>query len=297
MMWDDHEIMDGWGSYTKAELGNQLDTIWEWEKTDQNIKLAYQMFDAARMTYEEYQHSHNPPTSAGVYDYHFVWGQCAYYVLDMRGQRDFNRPTDDKILGKDQMARFKAWLESKEAKSASALFVVSPVPLVHIMNFIVNHLDLPFLGLADDLRDEWAHKSNWVERNELLDAVFECSQTQRKRVMFLSGDVHIGAAFRLTRAGQPVARVYQLTSSSITYPIPPLVKFAVRGAGKLGDRDEVEANRLTAFQILHAPFGRNNFGIISVNPETESDVKISWNLYGGTGEEDEIVRLKEVRLE
>lgn len=297
MIWDDHEIMDGWGSYTRAELGNELDTIWEWENTEQNVSLAHQMFDAAKSTYEEYQHSHNPTTNDGVYDYHFVWGQCAYYVLDMRGQRDFNRTTDDKILGKDQMARFKEWLGSKEALSASALFIVSPVPLVHIKNFIVNHLDLPLLGLADDLRDEWAHESNWVERNDLLDVVFQYSQNQRKRVIFLSGDVHIGAGFRLTRSGQPLARVYQLTSSAITYPIPPLLKLAVSGAGKLGDTDLVDAKRRTAFQILHAPFARNNFGIVSITSSTEGEINISWNLYGGTGEEDEIVRLKEVRLE
>ena len=297
MIWDDHEIMDGWGSYTRDELGNELDTIWEWEDTKKNVELAFQMFEAAKTAYEEYQHSHNPITEKGIYDYHYAWGQCAFYVLDMRGQRDFNRKTDDKILGKDQMDRIKEWLKSDEALSANALFIVSPVPLVHIKNFIVNNLDLPLLGLADDLRDEWAHKSNWWERNRLLDAVFECSQTQGKRVMFLSGDVHIGAGFRLTRANQSAARVYQLTSSSITYPIPPLLKLAVSGAGKLGDTDKVDAKSRTAFQILHPPFGRNNFGIISITSRPDGDVNISWNLYGGTGEEDEIVRLKEVRLE
>jgi alkaline phosphatase D len=296
MIWDDHEIMDGWGSYTKAELGNQLDTIWEWENTEQNVELAHQMFDAAKVTYEEYEHSHNPPTEAGVYDYSFVWGPCAFYVLDMRGQRDYNRTSDDRILGKNQMLRFTEWLKSTEALSASALFIVSPVPLVHIANFIVNHLDLPLLGLADDLRDEWAHESNWEERNNLLSAVFDYSQNQKKRVVFLSGDVHIGAGFRLTRPDQPAARVYQLTSSAITYPIPPLLKLAVRGAGKLGDTDKVDPQHRTAFQILHPPFGRNNFALVSVRSGTGGDVRISWNLYGGTGEEDEVVRLKEVSL-
>jgi hypothetical protein len=37
-------------------------------------------------------------------------------------------------------------------------------------------MDLPLLGLADDLRDEWAHRSNWEERNDLLSAVFDYSQ-------------------------------------------------------------------------------------------------------------------------
>jgi alkaline phosphatase D len=31
MICDDHEIMDGWGSYKKKELSDRLDTLWEWE--------------------------------------------------------------------------------------------------------------------------------------------------------------------------------------------------------------------------------------------------------------------------
>jgi len=296
MIWDDHEIMDGWGSYTEKELANQLDTIWEWERTEQNIQLARRMFEAARQTYEEYQHCHNPATDAGVYDYHFAWGPCAFYVLDMRGHRDFNRKTDDKILGREQMSRFKHWLESGEAANAQALFIVSPVPVVHISNFIVNTLDLPLIGLADDLRDEWAHESNWQERNTMLDAAFKYSQANKRRVIFLSGDVHIGAGFRLSRADQPAARVYQLTSSGITYPVPPLLKLAVREAGSLGDAELMPPEKRTVFQILHPPFARNNFGIVSARQRAKDDVDITWNLYGGTGEEDEIVRLKGVRL-
>jgi alkaline phosphatase D len=296
MVWDDHEIMDGWGSYTEKELADQLDTIWEWESTEQNLKLAGRMFDAARATYEEYQHCHNPPTEPGTYDYHFAWGPCAFYVLDMRGHRDYNRPTEDKILGPEQMERFRQWLDSDEAAKAKALFIVSTVPVVHISNFIVNTLDLPLIGLADDLRDEWAHESHWAERNRLLDAVFKYSQEKKRRVVFLSGDVHIGAGFRLSRAEQPAARVYQLTSSGITYTIPALLKLAVRGAGNLGDADSIPPEKRTVFQTLHAPFARNNFGMISVRQRGDGDVDIGWSLYGGTGEEDEVVRLKEVRL-
>ena len=136
----------------------------------------------------------------------------------MRGHRDFERDDDTKILGRDQMDRLLAWLRARRADDqARALFIVSPVPVVHMSEVIVNRLDLEILGIADDLRDEWGHDTNWAERDKMLDAVFALSHDVGKPVAFLSGDVHIGAAFRLTRRRHPKARVFQLTSSAITY--------------------------------------------------------------------------------
>ena len=96
MIWDDHEIMDGWGSYTEKELADHLDTIWEWQNTEKNIDLANRMRDAAEKVYEEYQHSHNPTTPKNddeprQFDYSHTCGFCSFYTLDMRGHRDYER--------------------------------------------------------------------------------------------------------------------------------------------------------------------------------------------------------------
>lgn len=297
MIWDDHEIKDGWGSYTKKELANELDSIFEWENSKLNLRLANLMFEAAKLTYHEYEHSHNPETPKGVFDYSFGWGQFPFYVLDMRGKRDFNRKTKDKILGADQMHRFMTWLQSPAVQNSPAVFIVSPVPVVHIANFIVNTFDIPLLGLADDFRDEWEHKSNWDERNQILDEVFDLSQASGKQIVFLSGDVHVAAAFKLFRQSSPEARVYQLTSSGITYAAsPPGLKFAVRDNGKLGDSDLRQRNNPTFFNLLHRVLSQNNFGIVEA---TSSGAKpeINWHIYGNTGQTDEVMRLKALRLE
>ncbi len=116
MIWDDHEIMDGWGSYTKKELADHLDTMWEWQNTAKNIDLANRMRDAAEDVYEEYQHSHNPTTheeedDPREFDYSHTCSFASFYTLDMRGHRDYERETDDKVLGKDQLDRFLRWLK------------------------------------------------------------------------------------------------------------------------------------------------------------------------------------------
>ncbi|MBE7465637.1 MAG: alkaline phosphatase family protein [Planctomycetes bacterium] len=294
MIWDDHEIMDGWGSHTKKELSNLLDSIWEWENPEKNLNLVSEMFGAAKQAYMEYEHSHNPDTVLETWDYSFSWGSAAFYVLDMRGQRDFNRKTDDKILGRSQMNRFAEWARSEVVSNAKAVFVVSPVPVVHANEFLVNHLDLAAFTIADDLRDEWEHDSNWAERNQVLDHIFRISQEQEKIVAILSGDVHIGAAFRLSRNSAPKARVYQLTSSGITYPMPAFLKLLVKKGGVLGDDHQTKKANPTTFKLLHT-LCRNNFGIVQVH--TKPDIRVTWDLYGSTGEEDEIVRLKRIDLD
>lgn len=138
MIWDDHEIMDGWGSYTTEELGKQLNVWWEWDDHDVNLELAGDMRTAAEFVYNEYQHSHNPKTPKGQYDYHYTVGGCPFYVVDMRGKRNYNRKGNNKVLGDAQLKRVKDWLKSSEVAEAKAAFIVLPVPVVHHRNFVAN---------------------------------------------------------------------------------------------------------------------------------------------------------------
>lgn len=301
MIWDDHEIMDGWGSYTEDELSNHLDTLWEWENKGRNLRLANSMFEAAKRVYLEYEHSHNPRTRKDQWDFSFEWPLgLRFFVLDMRGQRDFERE-QNRILGDAQLERFEAWLAAQQRdEDAEVLFVVSPVPMIHLSDFIANTADLPLLGLADDLRDEWEHESNWDERDHLLDLLFDYSQARGKRVVFLSGDVHVAAAFRLTRESAPKARVYQLTSSGITYAKAPgrLLQLAVRKSGEITHEKDENGEPLgptTTFSRLHV-FPDNNFGLIHATKKGPGGLDLSWDLYGSTGEEDEIVKLRRVDL-
>lgn len=307
MIWDDHEIMDGWGSYTKKELADHLDTIWEWQNTKKNISLANKMRDAAEKVYEEYQHSHNPTThkddkNPRQFDYSHTCGFSSFYTLDMRGHRDYNRKTNDKVLGKKQLGRFLKWLKGQEVKKSKIIFIISPVPVVHSSSFIVNTADLYLLGIADDFRDEWEHESNWTERDKILDAVFDLSVNSKKKVIFLSGDVHLGASFKLTRDSHKAAQVYQLTSSGITYAKAPttLLKMTVKDKGELGyikkdkKRKTKATHKKTKYKLLNL-CDSNNFALVRAVSDG-GDVKVYWDLYGSTDDEGEIVKLKRITV-
>ena len=73
------------------------------------------MFRAARQAYMEYEHSHNPCTTPGDFDYAFQRGGCAFYVLDGRGHRDIER---DELshFGTAAVCRFANWIEDPHSR-------------------------------------------------------------------------------------------------------------------------------------------------------------------------------------
>ena len=195
------------------------------------------------------------------------------------------------------MQRFKDWLGSDTVKNAESIFVVSPVPVVHARSFVVNYLDV--LGVADDMRDEWEHESNWVERDVLLDAAFAAAKANGKSLYVLSGDVHIGAAFRMTHKRYPDASVYQLTSSAITYDLPwakaSALAFVVREKGLL-QRDQEHSEPNVAFQLLMEPCKTNNFALINVQRNDGGTTEVHWDLYGSAEQRATVTKLERLVL-
>jgi len=284
MIWDDHEIMDGWGALTKKEARAQLNKH-AGKKSAYYDGLMKSMFKAAQRIYMEYQHGHNPPTPEKQWDYAFSAGLVATYVLDGRGHRDFGEgKPGERVHGGRQLARFLAWLESPVARSAAAVFVVCAVPLIHHRSWIVNRFDRG--GLKDDLRDQWEHSSNRRERRVILDAVGRFSNRAGTPVVFLSGDVHMSAAFRLTQKGAPKARVYQLTSSGITYSGSARVPSIPFFGNRLGDYAVpnhgyvARTGKTWSFEGIQEVIEKQNFALVHCVRRPTGGVDLTWDIYG-----------------
>lgn len=278
MTWDDHEIRDGWGSYffkhhgsTRDELNEIFPGFGEKGLADADVKtLLDRMFSAAKKVYGEYEHSHNPATALDQFDYGFKAGAAGFYFLDGRGQRNINRPSA-RILGTNQMGRLKKWLA--DAGDIKFLFVVSAVPVVHMMSVLANadkRALIDRLDLEDDLRDSWEHDLHDAERAELMEILFE--QARKKvKVCILSGDVHIAAVFKVSDP-KTGAVLYQLTSSAITYDVSRPLGWILSA----GVPDEGEMKEGYKFE-RRALYADSNFSLIKVDPETG---KIVFQLYG-----------------
>lgn len=232
MVWDDHEIGDGWGSFDDIdskrkrpihhEIYAKLKGKRELSQTDAT-KLLRRMFAAAKEAYWEYEHCHNPqtePQKAETMHYHFEVANASFFVLDGRGARDINRSAY-RIHGKAQIDALKKYADGiKPTKEPKFLFVVSAVPLLHTANWIVDSetgwlMPVVRKGDRDDLRDGMEHPLHDDERKELKRILWSAAKRDI-RVAILSGDVHASAAFRLEKSGVALP-IYQLTSSAITY--------------------------------------------------------------------------------
>jgi hypothetical protein len=106
--------------------------------------------------------------------------------------------------------------------------------------------------------------------------------------------VHVGAAFRLMRDSHPRAKVFQLTSSAITYAkTPPGLTLLVKSQGEL--RPPKGSQTRTLFRKLHDT-SRNNFAIVRSRLKSDGEVAIDWSLCGTTTTPRALVKLETVSI-
>ncbi|MCK5828962.1 MAG: alkaline phosphatase family protein [Methylococcales bacterium] len=284
MIWDDHEIMDGWGSYNDEELSQKIDTLFRWENVNDNVKLAKRMFIAAKKVYMEYQHAHNPSTKKEVWDYDFNGCGADFFVLDMRGHRTVN-----KILGSQQHARLNKWLGNLKDKKTNVLpiFIVSPVPVVHLKDIAMNLADWAVLfGTRDDVRDHWEHNSHTDELDQFLEDSFSTADKLGRPLVFLSGDVHVGLIAKIVSRKYPHVKAYQVTSSGISYEgLNSVSRMALEASAK--KQGYIKGNKDYLYD-RHWIYAGNNFSLIRIKQENNKLLEIEVSIQGNTGEDQSL---------
>lgn len=210
MMWDDHDIDDGWGSNDEDDQG--------WRRL---------FFAAARQAFIEFQVSLNPPAiDTSSFACGFSHGDLAFLLLDGRSHRLYK---EGRVLGTGQLEVARKWLEAQPA-TLRRLYLVLGIPPVHakmatifaILKWLPIHEDF-----ASDLRDAWVSPNNRGECTALMDVLVNFLATHPGTdLTILAGDVHVASIGRLERLeadGQANRRsllVWQVTSSGIGSPPP-----------------------------------------------------------------------------
>jgi phosphodiesterase/alkaline phosphatase D-like protein len=210
MIWDDHEIRNGWGSL----------------RADAAVAKRQQGFALAREVYWRFQHEHNPPSFCCPDQdlfYAFRHGAVGFLVLDLRGARDAARRRDA-LLGTHQWAAVTRWLDG-ELPGLRALFVVASVPPIHVRALAF----LPSDWLPSDLQDQWTAPPFRAELRRLVEALLRFGNARDLPVVLLCGDAHVGTAVAIRSArAEHAARpqLLQLTASPLTSP--PFARFVTR---------------------------------------------------------------------
>lgn len=207
MMWDDHDVFDGWGSH-----GPDL----------QCCPVFLGVWRAARTYFALFQLAARPgDLPAGCGDpqgAHFGWchdlGDWGLIAPDLRSERTRNR-----VLGELGWNWFEAALES--LAGCRRVLMVSTVPLINLDLSPLERLSLLLPGqrfYQDDFRDQWRSFRHRAEWRRMLGHLLDFSERSGAAVTVLSGEIHLGA---LGLAERGATRIHQLTASGIVHPPPP----------------------------------------------------------------------------
>jgi len=259
MIWDDHDITDGWGSDIASFVDNGTEFKPDWKN----------LFDSASKAFSVMQASRNPapladnPKDDG-YDFCFRVGEWGFVFLDLRTHRNLKHR---RLHTDEQFERVRKWVQDN-LRNMQTLFVVSPVVLSHgspvlddlalkwwpwIMRF-VEFLGWSPLGkglatkfwksfgdIRDDINDSWGAKDNAEQTDRLLDFLFALQNYQvepehRVSVVIVSGDIHTSGYANIYSADQEHAgssSIPHITSSTVAYtPFHWVVEAVYRSATK-----------------------------------------------------------------
>ncbi|CAF3052953.1 unnamed protein product [Rotaria sp. Silwood2] len=247
MMWDDHDIFDGAGSYPPL-------------LHDSPIMLG--LFEMAQKMRLLFQH-HTTPRKArqhrlfGFQGHNFLvrcGPNLVFLGTDGRSERDektvthenswnmmFNKLDNDLqnvqhlivlLAVPFSFARFKV-AESLLETWKRLTMKCHNIPLSEQTNSVFG---LP--ELYDDLLDEWTHEAHMEERNRVLARLQALAEKKRTRITFFSGDVHCCGVARFRTRDKSSAPIndsklmYQIISSAIVNRPPP--RIVIRAAHFFG---------------------------------------------------------------
>lgn len=277
MTWDDHDIFDGWGSYSSED---QKCTVYQGI-----FEVAKRHFSVFQLQVKSDLTETRPSTlpNQSALSFALDIDGIAILALDTRSERSQQQVMS--ALSWDSVWTWVSALKSTPSSTPKHLLVISPVPVVHA-DFGSIETTLNWLPgeqeLEDDLRDHWQSKPHRKERLRMIHRLFSMMQDQKIRATFLSGDVHcaglgVVVSSRSDASGTRASVINQLTSSGIVHPAPPKIMGHLLESLSC-DPEEVDQG-LSAY-MLNFPATRKKFvlarNFLSLEPDDKDRIWAKW---------------------
>lgn len=251
MMWDDHDIFDGWGSQPPELQASEI------------FQLIYKV---AKKYFEVFQirgKDNASRISNTHYSLQLRFRNFEIFALDNRSYR-----TNKQVMSDEQFEDLEEYLQKDlfedvpEALSAQKVLLFSiPVPIAHL-NYKERtermlRWQLPFnfrYSFNDDALDHWDHGNHTGQQKRLLDYIFSLADhASPKYVHIISGDVHSAGAGRIIKESENEVRVVnEFISSPIVYK--PVGKIEQLLLSRLSDEySEVEGYKIGIYRFGFDP--------------------------------------------
>ncbi len=265
MMWDDHDIFDGWGSYPEDI---------------QACDVYSGIFKIARKYFSLLQIRGSNSTLLSSDSDHFAMATQfrGYNILslDHRSER-----TRNQVMSSSQWNHMNEYLE-KRCRTGD-LLMLSAVPVVY-RDFSLAEKAFEATPweeeLTDDLKDHWRAKEHQGERLRLVMRLLKNAKKREGKTVVLSGDVHIGCMGVIRdESGERQVRIHQVVSSGIVHPAPSYMQWLGILAVTNDDVEYLEETRaITATMI--SPHGSDKYirerNFVSFSEGTDAKLWINW---------------------
>jgi hypothetical protein len=267
MMWDDHDIFDGWGSYPEERQAcDVFKTV---------FAQAARVFDLFQLRGSN--RSRLNPAAAHrslrlrFRDYHLL-------ILDNRSERNLKQ-----IMSEAHWTDVKDWLGKIGRTPIKNLLVMTGLPVVYRSFATVEKLfeSTPWReSLEDDVQDHWSTTGHQAERMRLvmvlLNFLAAPAQSKTKGVL-LSGDVHVGALGQIRDAQRQVG-LTQVISSGIVHPPPTALAWLGLRLMTSDNPEPLGDGNIVAEMLT--PFGSDRYlrnrNFVSFFTGTDDKIWVNW---------------------
>jgi phosphodiesterase/alkaline phosphatase D-like protein len=269
MMWDDHDIFDGWGSYPQELL--DCDVYQNIFKTAKKYFEIFQIRSLKNQTLLTKDRRH----------FSFALKFRNYHILglDNRTQRSIYQ-----VMANDQWNDINTYLDENILNDN--LLVLSAVPVVY-RDFSLTESLVDFTSwqeeLTDDLKDHWRAKEHQGERMRLIMRLFMNIEKRKvskrnTRTVILSGDVHVGS-LGVINDHKNQNKIHQVVSSGIVHTPPSYVEWL--GITSItNDNNEYLNEDKTIETSMLTPIGSAKYlrvrNFVTINEGSDEKLWINW---------------------
>lgn len=269
MMWDDHDIFDGWGSYPSELL---------------NCDVYQNIFEVAKKYFEIFQiRTVKNETLFNKDKNHFSFAlkfrNYDILALDNRTQRSIYQ-----VMGNNQWKELNTYLDANIA--SSNLLILSAVPVVY-RDFSLTENLVDFTSwqeeLTDDLKDHWRAKEHQGERMRLIMRLFMNIEKRRTllkntRTVILSGDVHVGS-LGVINNHKNQNKIHQIVSSGIVHTPPSYIEWLGITSITNDNNEYLNEDKSIETSML-TPFGSGKYirvrNFVTINEGSDEKLWINW---------------------
>lgn len=268
MMWDDHDIFDGWGSYASMEEGGL-----------QDCPIYQAIFKYAKKYFELFQiRSINNNSLFNNTGIHYAFGlqYRDYWILglDNRVER-----TQTQLMGEDQWIKLKSWL-SGLPNSVGQLLVMVGLPLVYRDFSTIDSIlqASPWQEeIEDDAHDHWTVKAHQGERIRLIQILLDAAKHLKCKTVILSGDVHVGSLGIIKDETQQL-QLTQVVASAIVHPAPNFFEWTGVSSVTSDEKQRLGNGDITAEVIQ--PIGSDKYirmrNYATLEKGTDDKIWVNW---------------------